>query len=108
MSEWGLILFGLILFTLSVVFGTRQMRVIAINGAGGPVSGTSSGKLPFDRASYFRVLPFVYLGFALLFLAGSLFFGYKLTIADLPGSLLAGAVLAYLIHFVKISSKPQE
>ena len=102
MSEWGLILFALILFTLSVVYGTRQMHALAMKGAGadGSQSG-SSWSLPFDRASYFRILPLVYLGIALVFTLAILWFGYEMTAADVPGSLLAGGVIAYLIHFVK-------
>ncbi|MBK7410139.1 MAG: IPTL-CTERM sorting domain-containing protein [Saprospirales bacterium] len=106
MSEWGLILFALILFTLSVVFGTRQIHAMAMGGSGGKVSGsTSSWKLPFDRTSYFRILPIVYLGIAVVFTLAVVLFGYEMTSADVPGSLLAGPIIAYLVHFVKGSNK---
>ena len=106
MSEWGLILFALILFTLSVVFGTQRMRAMAMSGSGQKLAGNSSPwRLPFDRKSYFRVLPLVYLGIALVFSIATLVFGYTMTAADVPGSILSGGVVAYLIHFVKRSSE---
>lgn len=103
MSEWGLILFSLIIFTLSVVFGTQQQRAMAMNGTAGSVS--SKWKLPFDRARFMQVLPIVYLGAAVVFGTAIAFFGYELTNADIPGSLLSGLVVAYLIQFVLGSKK---
>lgn len=106
MSEWGLILFALILFTLSVVYGTRQMHAMAMKSSTGTVSQSNfSWKLPFDRASFFRVLPLVYLGFALVFTLAVVVFGYNMTAADAPGSLLSGLIIAYLVQFVLGSRK---
>ena len=104
MSEWGLILFALILFTMVVVFGTQQQQSLALSGMGKDKTATTRQGLPFDKAVYFKVLPLVYLAFALLFATASLVFGYEMTSADLPGSLLSGGVIAYLIQFVLISS----
>ena len=104
MSEWGLILFALVVFTLSVVFGTQQQRALAMSGAEGQVSEGIRQRLPFDRAGYFKVLPWVYLGIAAVFTLAVTLFGYEMTGADVPGSLLSGGVIAYLIHFVRMSS----
>ncbi len=98
MSEWGLILFGLIIFSMALVFGMKQQQVLAMGNAGGNMPAPSS-KLPFDKALYLKVLPLVYLAFALVF-ASMMAFGYQLTAADIPGSLLAGGVIAYLVQFV--------
>lgn len=103
MSEWGLILFALIIFTLSVVFGTQQQRALAMSGTAGSVS--SKWKLPFDKTRFMQVLPMVYLGIAVAFGAVIALFGYELTNADIPGSLLSGLVVAYLIQFVFGSKK---
>ncbi|MBK7410140.1 MAG: IPTL-CTERM sorting domain-containing protein [Saprospirales bacterium] len=105
MSEWGLILFALILFTLSVVFGTQQIHAMAMGGSGGKISGsTASWKLPFDRTSFFRILPLVYLGIAVVFTLAVILFGYEMTMADVPGSLLSGGIIAYLVLFIKQST----
>lgn len=98
MSEWGLILFALIVFSMAVVFGTQQQQALAMGNAGGNMAAPSS-KLPFDKALYLKVLPLVYLAFAVVF-ATMISFGYHLTSADIPGSLLAGGLVAYLVQFV--------
>lgn len=102
MSEWGLILFGLIIFSMSVVFGTQHQRSMATSNGNIPAAPTS--KMPFDRAVYLKVLPLVYAAIAGVF-AAMMGFGYELTSADIPGSLLSGAVIAYLVQFVLKSSK---
>ncbi|MCB9315274.1 MAG: hypothetical protein H6569_03970 [Lewinellaceae bacterium] len=104
MSEWGLILFALIVFTMIVVFGMQRQGALATSSAMGNFSATNSQRMPFDKALYFKVLSFVYLGFALIFTTSILVLGYEMTNADVPGSLLSGSVLAYLIHFVLITS----
>ncbi|MEO1260623.1 MAG: IPTL-CTERM sorting domain-containing protein [Bacteroidota bacterium] len=101
MSEWGLILFALIIFTFSVVMGTQHQQSLSM--AGNHVATSSGKRLPFNKALYFKVLPFVYLGFVLVFGAAITMFGYELTNADVPGSLLSGLVIAYLVHFVMMA-----
>ena len=104
MSEWGLILFALIIFTLTVVFGTQQQRAMAMSSTTGEMAATNRWQLPFDKGLFFKVLPYVYLGFVAIFASAILLFGYELTNADVPGSLLSGLVIAYLIQFVMKSS----
>ncbi|MBK9337386.1 MAG: hypothetical protein IPM98_12730 [Lewinellaceae bacterium] len=105
MSEWGLILFALIIFSFSVVFGMKQQQTLAMGNAGGNMALPSS-KLPFDKALYFKVLPVVYLVFLVVF-ATLMAFGYNLTNADIPGSLFAGGLIAYLVQFVMKSTSDQ-
>ena len=107
MSEWGLILFALIMFTLAVVFGTQRQRAMAIANGGSASAGFQS-KLPFAKEVYFKMLPLVYLAFTLVFAIFILFFGYALTSADIPGSLAAGAIVAYLLHFVRLTSTTEK
>ncbi|MCI4647515.1 hypothetical protein [Phaeodactylibacter sp.] len=104
MSEWGLILLTLIIFTLSVVFGTQHQRALAMAN-GGAYTSRQRSRLPFDRKAYFQVLPGIYLAIAAVFTAAIAFFGYELTNADIPGALLSGAIVAYLVHYVKSGSK---
>lgn len=40
----------------------------------------------------------VWLGLALLLLVSVVLFGYEMTDADIPGGLISGILLAYLIH----------
>ena len=56
---------------------------------------------PFDKVSYFRILPLVWAGLAVVFATAVSGFGYEITDADVPGSLLAGAAGAYLIHLLR-------
>lgn len=104
MSEWGLILLTLIIFTLSVVFGTQHQRAMAMP-TGSAYADRPRNKLPFDRKAFFSVLPVVYLALAAIFTIAIAVFGYELTNADIPGALLSGAILAYLVHFVKGGAK---
>lgn len=40
----------------------------------------------------------VWLALALLLLVSVVFFGYEMTTSDIPGGLISGILLAYLIH----------
>ncbi len=104
LSEWGLILFGLIVFSLSVVFGTQQQQAMAMGNAGGNMATAPRKRFPFDLTLFMKVLPLVYTAFVVLFTT-AIIFGYELTNADIPCSLLAGAVIAYLVQFVLKSAK---
>lgn len=103
MSEWGLILFALIIFTFSVVLGTQHQQKVAV--AGSSMNAGSKMTLPFNKVEFLKVLPMVYLGFVVVFAIAISLFGYELTSADVPGSLLSGLVIAYLVQFVMNSSK---
>ena len=50
---------------------------------------------------YFRLLLMVWLVLLVVLSAGVLLFQYEMTSADIPGGMVAGALLAYLIHIVK-------
>lgn len=104
MSEWGLILFALIIFTISVVYATQlqRSRSLAMAGEGNLHVGRRQ-RIPFHKATFLKVLPLVYLGFAGIFGVASAFFGYEVSAADILGSLLSGAVIAYLVQFLMTS-----
>jgi hypothetical protein len=106
MSEWGLILLALIMFTLTVVFGVQYQQ--SLSSSAGSIAVENTGrKLPFNTKGFFTVLPWVYAAIAGFFALVIFAFGYELTSADVPGSLLAGAIVAYLIHFVKDNTAKQ-
>lgn len=50
---------------------------------------------------YLPLLFQVWLLLAAVLLVSVLFFSYKMTSADIPGGLVSGALLAYLIHIIK-------
>ena len=104
MSEWGLILLALIMFTLTLVFGVQYQRAMA-TAKGTQLPVRLDRRLPFNKAIFGKVLPVVYLLFTLVFAVAVFGFGYELTSADLPGSVMAGAIVAYIVQFVKISGK---
>jgi hypothetical protein len=105
MSEWGLILLALIIFTLSVVFGTKHQHAMSMANGETSVGGSSQRLLPFDAKSFFKILPLVYVAIVAIFALCVFAFGYEMTTADLPGSLLAGAIVTYLIHYIKAFSR---
>lgn len=51
--------------------------------------------------TYFPLVLKVWLALALVLLASVLAFEYEMTTADIPGGLVSGALLAYLIHLIK-------
>jgi hypothetical protein len=105
MSEWGLILFALIMFTLTVVFGTQHQRSMAMANSDLSATGHTGSRFPFDAKLFFKALPWVYMAITAIFAVSIFLFGYELTSADLPGSLFAGAIIAYLAHYVMHFSK---
>ncbi len=104
MGEWGMILFALIMLSFGVIFVMRQQ--IAIAGAG-VASSAFSSRLPFDKTSFGKILAYVMIGWATVFAVAVSVFGYEMTNADVPGSLLAGPALAYLIHLIVMSTKKE-
>lgn len=52
---------------------------------------------PWRKQAYVRLLWKVYLAMLLLLLVSIYLFGYTMTDADIPGGLLFGALLTYLI-----------
>ncbi len=102
MGQWGMILFTIIMLSFGVIFVMRKQ--VAFAGMGTAPSAFSSG-LPFDKTSFGKVLVYVMLGLAATFAIAIAAFGYEMTNADVPGSLLAGPALAYLIHLIMMSSK---
>lgn len=50
---------------------------------------------------YFPLVLKVWFALAVLLLVSVLGFNYDMTSADIPGGLVSGALLAYLIHIIK-------
>lgn len=97
MGEWGLIVLALLVLSFGTVFMMRHQTAIA--GMGETSMSQSSG-IPFDRASYGKMLIVVMIGLVAVFVVSVLVFGYEMTNADVPGSLIAGPIAAYLLHLL--------
>jgi hypothetical protein len=104
MGQWGMILFAIIMLSFGVIFVMRQQ--VALAGMGNASASFSNG-LPFDKTSFGKILAYVMIGLAATFAVAITVFGYEMTDADVPGSLLAGPALAYLIHLIVMSSKKE-
>ena len=96
MGQWALIIFGLLLLS----FGTVALRRRELVAAGGSNASFSINEIPFDKNIYTRALLTVALGLVIVFALAIALFGYVLTSADVPGSLLAIPIAAYLLHLL--------
>ncbi len=97
LGQWGLILLSLLILTFGVVALRKREPVLA--GYGSTVSNNKF-TLPFDKTSFGKMLIAVMIGLAAVFAVAVSAFGYEMTAADVPGSLVAGPMLAYLIHLL--------
>jgi hypothetical protein len=97
MTQWGLFLFGLFV----MVFGLVTVRQHKLAMAGTQNSNFSLRNLPFNSASFVRTMG-VCLALAIfVFSAAVMFFGYEMTSADVPGTLLSLPLIAYLVQLVR-------
>ncbi len=99
LSQWGLILLTLLLFSLSTVTLIRQ-RQSSLQAAG---TMTYSSPLPLlDRTVFKRILlksiPLIIAAFLIIsFWEGSFL------LRNLVGTLLSGGIIAYVVHFILLS-----
>ena len=101
LSQWGLIILALLLLTVGIVAITRKQTVLA-GLEGGTIRQNS---MPFDKGLYAKVLIGIAATVVLVFAIVINSFGYELTSADMPGSLIAIPIAAYLMHLLLIHEK---
>ncbi|MEZ4955353.1 MAG: hypothetical protein R2825_17465 [Saprospiraceae bacterium] len=89
----------LLILTFGVVALRKHEPVLAMAGQG-TSTASNNRSLPFNKAAFGKMLIVVMLGLAAVFAVAVGFFGYEMTTADVPGSLLAGPLLAYLLHLL--------
>ncbi len=99
MGQWGLIIFALIMVTLSVLtLGAPKMAM----GNGQSVStGINFKSLPFEKEAFFKYWSLTALVAVAIFVTAINFFGYELTNADPFGSFVASGMVAYILTLVK-------
>jgi len=93
MGQWAFIIFSLIMVALGMVIVRQQKLVLA----GNQNTSFSFRNMPFDKVSFQKSLGLVGLSLVLIFGIAVTFFGYEMTNADIPGSLLSMPLVAYII-----------
>lgn len=97
LGQWGLILLSLLILTFGVVALRRHEPVLA---GYGNVASSNKFNFPFNKAVFSKMLITVMIALAAVFVVAVTMFGYEMTSADVPGSLVAGPMLAYLLHLL--------
>lgn len=98
LGQWGMILFTLLLLTLTTVAILQRQLKMAGASTSNSAFPVNFKQLPFDKALFNRWFVGVLLGAIAVFGLAITLFGYQLTSADLPGTLLTAPLLAYLLH----------
>lgn len=99
MGEWGLIILSLLVMIIGIV-AIRQQK-LALAGAGQTGSFTLRS-MPFNKALFGKMLLMITGIFVIIFASAIALFGYELTNADIPGSLLTIPLVAYMVTlFIK-------
>jgi hypothetical protein len=96
MTQWGLFLFALLMLIAGIV--TVRQRTLVVQGQAN--AGFSLRHLPFDSPFFTKALAVTMIGFCVVFLI-AVALGYQLTDADVPGSILATPLVAYLMTLLK-------
>ncbi|MEM7104940.1 MAG: IPTL-CTERM sorting domain-containing protein [Bacteroidota bacterium] len=96
LGQWGLIIFALLILT----FGNVTVAQPKMSMASGSGMNFSIQHIPFDKASFTRWLFIVALALFGVFTIAIQMFGYELTSADIPGSIVAIPIVAYNLHLI--------
>jgi hypothetical protein len=100
MTEWGLFLLCLIMLIVGIV--TLRQRKLVL--AGTQTASFSFRSLPFDKAIFTKAMLIVGIGLVVIF-SVAVYFGYELTNADIPGSLVSLPLLSYLVMLLTSDEK---
>jgi len=105
LSEWGLIIFSLLILTLATVVVVRRRTAMNAAGAGSDVSTTIHGPL-FVPQLYFKTL-LVTLGMAAVVLVVATILSTSVPIRDFAGTIISAAIVAYMAHLWLHSAKKE-
>ena len=105
LSEWGLIIFSLLILTLATVVVVRRRTAMNAAGAGSDVSTTIHGPL-FVPQLYFKTL-LVTLGMAAVVLVVATILSTSVPIRDFAGTIMSAAIVAYMAHLWLHSAKKE-
>lgn len=93
MTQWGLFAFGLLVSIFGYATVLQRRRVLA----GAENTRFSLRSFPFNKELFTTAILFVAVLYMTLFTVASWGFGYELSNADLPGSLMSMPLFAYLL-----------
>ncbi len=99
MGQWALAIFCLLMVALGMVIVRQSQMTVA--GAGTQGFSFSLRNLPFDKTYFNKALLVSGLALVGVFAAAIAFFGYEMTTADVPGSLIALPLVAYIAVLLK-------
>jgi hypothetical protein len=105
LTEWGMIIFSLMLLAYMMVAVMRRRAVVAGAGGGAHFSASTSGPV-FVPAVFRRVLAAT-LTLAVAGLAAAFLISGSVALQDLFGTLVSAVVIAYVVHLV-IACKKEE
>lgn len=94
LSEWGLIIFSLLILSLVTVVVARRRTATSAAGAGGSV--TISGPI-FVPARFAKALTFT-LGAAVVILVTAMAISGSVPLRDIIGTIISAAIIAYIAH----------
>ena len=94
LSEWGLIIFSLLILSLITVVVARRRTATSAAGVGSSV--TISGPI-FAPTRYLRML-IVTLSIAVVVLIAAMMISGSLPLRDIAGTILSAAIVAYIAH----------
>ena len=101
MGQWGFMIFCLLMLIMGMVIVRQNQMAFAGGGQSSQGFNFSLRNLPFDRAYFTKALLVCGLTLIAIFAAAIALFGYELTNADVPGSLIALPLLAYVAVLLK-------
>lgn len=92
-SQWGIIIFALLLLAVGMVSLQRKQVQLAIAGG----ENTNTKPSSFDKSLYFKVFGIVLL-LAVTCLAASCLFSGTVSKTDLSGTLVSAGIVAYMVQ----------
>lgn len=101
MGQWGMIIFTLLMVAMGLVV-LRQQKLVT---AGSQNVSFSLRNLPFEKSSFSKALLGTGIATVAIFAIAMVFFGYEMTNADVPGSLLAIPIVAYVVMMLRDERK---
>lgn len=94
LSQWGLIIFGLLVLNLGLVFVYKKQLITS-------EASIPTMYIPFKRSAFSKYFIIALSILAAGFIIAMTLFGYELMTFDMPGSVLTAGLLAYLIQLLK-------
>jgi hypothetical protein len=93
-SQWGLIIFGLLVLNLGLVFVYKKQLITT-------EASIPATYIPFNRLAFSKYFIIALSIIGVAFIIAMTLFGYELMTFDVPGSVLTAGLIAYLTQLLK-------